>query len=73
MGLDGRIILRRIPEAERRTHLQAQQLNRPVPDVGADTIRALRARGLSWKAIAAEVGLWAKTVRARGRTRAVSD
>ncbi|MFD3334706.1 hypothetical protein ACFWV1_18930 [Streptomyces sp. NPDC058700] len=64
-GVGCRTILRRIPEAERRTHLQAQQLNRPAPDVGADTIRALRARGLSWKAIAAETGLSAKTVRAR--------
>ncbi|MFD3565933.1 hypothetical protein [Streptomyces sp. NPDC058667] len=64
-GVGCRTILRRIPEAERRTHLQAQRLNRPAPDVGADTIRALRARGLSWEAIAAEIGLSAKTVRAR--------
>ncbi|WP_234363883.1 helix-turn-helix domain-containing protein [Streptomyces sp. WAC04657] len=64
-GVDCRTILRRIPESERRTHLQAQQLNRPAPDVDADTIRALRARGLSWEAIGAEVGLSAKTVRAR--------
>ncbi|MFC8494107.1 hypothetical protein ACFUJU_25615 [Streptomyces sp. NPDC057235] len=64
-GVDCRTILRRIPEAERRTHLQAQRLNRPAPDVDADTIRALRARGLSWEAIGAEVGLSAKTARAR--------
>ncbi|MFE5512218.1 helix-turn-helix domain-containing protein [Streptomyces sp. NPDC056529] len=64
-GVDCRTILRRIPEAERRGHLQAQRLNRPAPDVDADTIRALRARGLSWEAIGAEVGLSAKTVRAR--------
>ncbi|MFC8795645.1 hypothetical protein [Streptomyces cinereoruber] len=64
-GVDCRTILRRIPETERRTHLQAQQLNRPAPDVDADTIRALRARGLTWEAIAARVGLSAKTVRAR--------
>ncbi|WP_432088474.1 helix-turn-helix domain-containing protein [Streptomyces sp. bgisy095] len=65
VGVDCRTILRRIPEAERRGHLQAQRLNRPAPNVGADTIRALRARGLTWEAIAAEVGLSAKTVRAR--------
>ncbi|MGA5874003.1 helix-turn-helix domain-containing protein [Streptomyces cinereoruber] len=64
-GVDCRTILRRIPETERRTHLQAQQLNRPAPDVDADTIRTLRARGLTWEAIAARVGLSAKTVRAR--------
>ncbi|MFF5393085.1 hypothetical protein ACFY5H_33000 [Streptomyces sp. NPDC013012] len=64
-GVDCRTILRRIPEAERRTHLQAQRLNRPAPGVGADTIRALRARGLTWEAIGTEVGLSAKTARAR--------
>ncbi|WP_030222281.1 hypothetical protein [Streptomyces bikiniensis] len=64
-GVDCRTILRRIPEHERRGHLQAQRLNRPAPDVGADTIRALRARGLTWEAIGAEVGLSVKTVRAR--------
>ncbi|MFC7924773.1 helix-turn-helix domain-containing protein [Streptomyces cinereoruber] len=64
-GVDCRTILRRLPEAERRGHLQAQQLNRPAPDVGADAIRALRARGMSWEAIGAEVGLSAKTARAR--------
>ncbi|MFC8270349.1 hypothetical protein ACFUIZ_32210 [Streptomyces cinereoruber] len=64
-GVDCRTILRRIPEHERRTHLQAQRLSRPAPDVDADTIRALRARGLTWEAIGAEVGLSAKTVRAR--------
>ncbi|MGA5499033.1 hypothetical protein ACPCSP_32380 [Streptomyces cinereoruber] len=64
-GVDCRTILRRIPEAERRTHLQAQRLNRPAPDIDADAIRALRARGLSWEAIAAETGLSAKTLRAR--------
>ncbi|MFC8270133.1 hypothetical protein ACFUIZ_31125 [Streptomyces cinereoruber] len=64
-GVDCRTILRRIPETERRSHLQAQRLNRPAPDVGADTIRALRARGLTWEEIGAEVGLSAKTVRAR--------
>ncbi|MFJ3786250.1 hypothetical protein [Streptomyces sp. NPDC090093] len=64
-GVDCRTILRRIPEAERRGHLQAQRLNRPAPDVDADTIRTLRAQGLSWEAIGAEVGLSAKTVRAR--------
>ncbi|MFC7934127.1 hypothetical protein [Streptomyces cinereoruber] len=64
-GVDCRTILRRIPEHERRSHLQAQRLNRPAPDVDADTIRALRARGLTWEAIAAETGLSAKTVRAR--------
>ncbi|MGA5499429.1 hypothetical protein ACPCSP_34540 [Streptomyces cinereoruber] len=64
-GVDCRTILRRIPEAERRTQLQAQRLNRPAPDVDADTIRTLRARGLTWEAIAARVGLSAKTVRAR--------
>ncbi|MFJ3786329.1 hypothetical protein [Streptomyces sp. NPDC090093] len=64
-GVDCRTILRRIPESERRSHLQARQLYRPAPDVGADTIRALRARGLSWEAVAAEVGLSVKTVRAR--------
>ncbi|MFF5638711.1 helix-turn-helix domain-containing protein [Streptomyces sp. NPDC012825] len=64
-GVDCRTILRRIPETERRTHLQAQRLNRPAPDVDADTIRALRAQGLSWEAIAAQTGLSAKTVRAR--------
>ncbi|MYV67008.1 hypothetical protein GT043_13905 [Streptomyces sp. SID2131] len=64
-GVDCRTILRRIPESERRGHLQAQRLNRPALDVGADTIRALRAQGLSWEAIGAEVGLSAKTVRAR--------
>ncbi|MGW4725376.1 helix-turn-helix domain-containing protein [Streptomyces sp. NPDC004291] len=64
-GVDCRTILRRIPETERRTHLQAQQLNRPALDVDADTIRALRARGLTWEAIAAETGLSAKTLRAR--------
>ncbi|GGR48137.1 hypothetical protein GCM10010497_59390 [Streptomyces cinereoruber] len=64
-GVDCRTILRRIPEHERRSHLQAQRLNRPAPDVDADTIRALRARGLTWEAIAAEVGLSAKTLRAR--------
>ncbi|MFE5896912.1 hypothetical protein ACFQ67_05745 [Streptomyces sp. NPDC056488] len=64
-GVDCRTILRRIPEAERRGHLQAQRLNRPAPDVGAYTIRTLRARGMSWEAIGAEVGLSAKTVRAR--------
>ncbi|MFC8494059.1 hypothetical protein ACFUJU_25335 [Streptomyces sp. NPDC057235] len=63
--MDCRTILRRIPEHERRTHLQAQRLNRPAPDVEADTTHALRARGLSWEAIGAEVGLSAKTVRAR--------
>ncbi|MFE5899858.1 helix-turn-helix domain-containing protein [Streptomyces sp. NPDC056488] len=65
VGVDCRTILRRIPEDERRGHLQAQRLNRPAPDVGADTIRALRARGMSWEAIGAEVGLSAKTARAR--------
>ncbi|MGV9690534.1 hypothetical protein ACWDUX_15625 [Streptomyces sp. NPDC003444] len=64
-GVDCRTILRRIPESERRTHLQARQLYRPAPDIDADTIRALRAQGLSWEAIAAEVGLSVKTVRAR--------
>ncbi|MFC7979070.1 hypothetical protein ACFUT3_28005 [Streptomyces cinereoruber] len=64
-GVDCRTILRRIPEHERRSHLQAQRLNRPAPDVDADTIRALRARGLTWEAIAAETGLSAKTLRAR--------
>ncbi|AVI00292.1 hypothetical protein C5L38_35165 (plasmid) [Streptomyces sp. WAC00288] len=64
-GVDCRTILRRIPEDERRTHLQAQRLNRPAPDVDADTIRTLRARGLTWEEIGAEVGLSAKTVRAR--------
>ncbi|MFC8588442.1 hypothetical protein ACFUGD_28385 [Streptomyces sp. NPDC057217] len=64
-GVDCRTILRRIPESERRSHLQARQLYRPAPDVDADTIRALRAQGLSWAAIAAEVGLSVKTVRAR--------
>ncbi|MFJ3786294.1 hypothetical protein [Streptomyces sp. NPDC090093] len=64
-GVDCRTILRRIPESERRSHLQARQLYRPAPDVGADTIRALRAQGLSWEAVAAEVGLSVKTVRAR--------
>ncbi|MFF4873997.1 hypothetical protein [Streptomyces sp. NPDC000961] len=64
-GVDCRTILRRIPDVERRGHLQAQRLNRPAPDVDADTIRALRGRGLSWEAIGAEVGLSAKTVRAR--------
>ncbi|MFC7934454.1 helix-turn-helix domain-containing protein [Streptomyces cinereoruber] len=64
-GVDCRTILRRIPEHERRSHLQAQRLSRPAPDVNADTIHALRARGLTWEAIAAEVGLSAKTVRAR--------
>ncbi|MFC7795752.1 hypothetical protein [Streptomyces cinereoruber] len=64
-GVDCRTILRRIPEHERRSHLQAQRLNRPAPEIDADTIRALRARGLTWEAIAAEVGLSAKTVRAR--------
>ncbi|WP_159057857.1 helix-turn-helix domain-containing protein [Streptomyces sp. WAC04657] len=64
-GVDCRTILRRIPEHERRSHFQAQRLNRPAPDVDADTIRALRARGLSWEAIATRVGLSAKTVRAR--------
>ncbi|MFF4874220.1 hypothetical protein [Streptomyces sp. NPDC000961] len=39
-GVDCRTILRRIPEAERRGHLQAQRLNRPAPDVDADTLRA---------------------------------
>ncbi|MFD5110450.1 helix-turn-helix domain-containing protein [Streptomyces cinereoruber] len=65
VGVDCRTILRRIPEDERRTHLQAQRLNRPAPDADADTIRTLRARGLTWEAIAARVGLSAKTVRAR--------
>ncbi|MFE5729933.1 hypothetical protein ACFQ7A_03325 [Streptomyces sp. NPDC056528] len=64
-GVDCRTILRRIPEAERRDHLQARRLNRPALDVGADTIRALRGRGMSWEAIAAETGLSVKTVRAR--------
>ncbi|WP_432112718.1 hypothetical protein [Streptomyces sp. S1] len=64
-GVDCRTILRRIPETERRTHLQAQQLSRPAPGIGADMIRALRARGLTWEAIAAETGLSVKTVRAR--------
>ncbi|MFI8405147.1 hypothetical protein ACIGG5_33550 [Streptomyces sp. NPDC085463] len=64
-GVDCRTILRRIPESERRSHLQARQLYRPAPDVGADTIRVLRARGLTWDAVAAEVGLSVKTVRAR--------
>ncbi|MFE5896955.1 hypothetical protein ACFQ67_05980 [Streptomyces sp. NPDC056488] len=64
-GVDCRTILRRIPETERRDHLQAQRLNRPAPDVNAEMIRALRAQGLSWEAIGAEVGLSAKTVRAR--------
>ncbi|MFJ5879127.1 hypothetical protein ACIQD1_30925 [Streptomyces sp. NPDC093088] len=64
-GVDCRTILRRIPESERRSHLQARQLYRPALDVNADTIRALRARGLSWEAVAAEVGLSVKTVRAR--------
>ncbi|MFC8176908.1 hypothetical protein, partial [Streptomyces sp. NPDC057325] len=64
-GVDCRTILRRIPEHERRTHLQAQRLNRPAPDVDADTTHALRACGLSWEAIGAEAGLSAKTVRAR--------
>ncbi|MFJ3540051.1 hypothetical protein ACIPQA_31885 [Streptomyces sp. NPDC090109] len=64
-GVDCRTILRRIPETERRTHLQARQLYRPAPDVDADTIRALRARGLTWDAIAAKTGLSPKTVRAR--------
>ncbi|WP_435191230.1 helix-turn-helix domain-containing protein [Streptomyces sp. bgisy126] len=64
-GVDCRTILRRIPETERRTHLQAQRLNQPAPDVDADTIRTLRDRGLTWEVIGAEVGLSAKTVRAR--------
>ncbi|MFE5729939.1 hypothetical protein ACFQ7A_03355 [Streptomyces sp. NPDC056528] len=63
-GVDCRTVLRRIPEAECRSHLQAQRLNRPAPDIDANTIRALRARGLSWEAIAAETGLSAKTLRA---------
>lgn len=36
VGVDCRTILRRIPEAEWRGHLQAQRLNRPAPDVDAD-------------------------------------
>ncbi|MFI1660452.1 helix-turn-helix domain-containing protein [Streptomyces sp. NPDC020472] len=64
-GVDCRTILRRIPEDERRTHLQARQLNRPAPGTGAESIRALRAQGLAWAAIAAETGLSVKTVRAR--------
>ncbi|MFJ4868604.1 hypothetical protein [Streptomyces sp. NPDC088757] len=64
-GVDCRTILRRIPEAERRSHLQAQHLNRPAPGIDAEKIRALRARGLTWEAIASQVGLSAKTVRAR--------
>ncbi|WP_435191167.1 hypothetical protein [Streptomyces sp. bgisy126] len=63
--MDCRTILRRISEDERRSRLQAQQLNRPASDVDADTIRTLRARGLSWEAISVEAGLSAKTVRAR--------
>ncbi|RSS39049.1 hypothetical protein [Streptomyces sp. WAC08241] len=31
VGVDCRTVLRRIPEAERRGHLQAQRLNRPAP------------------------------------------
>ncbi|WP_190160834.1 hypothetical protein [Streptomyces litmocidini] len=65
IGVDCRTILRRIPEGERRTHLQARQLNRPAPGIDAESIRALRARGLTWAAIAAETGLSVKTVRAR--------
>ncbi|MEV7675931.1 hypothetical protein [Streptomyces sp. NPDC088752] len=64
-GVDCRTVLRRIPDDERRGHLQAQRLNCPAPGVDTDTIRALRAQGLSWEAIGAEVGLSAKTVRAR--------
>ncbi|MCZ0978746.1 hypothetical protein O1L60_04355 [Streptomyces diastatochromogenes] len=66
LGVDCRTILRRIPQAERRTHLQALQLNRPAPGIDAASIQALRSRGLTWVAIAAEVGLSVKTVRARG-------
>ncbi|MFC9399356.1 hypothetical protein ACFTWS_40600 [Streptomyces sp. NPDC057027] len=65
LGVDGRTILRRIPQAERRTHLQARQLNRPAPGIDAESIQALRAQGLTWAAIAAETGLSVKTVRAR--------
>ncbi|MFD0076150.1 hypothetical protein ACFVIY_27320 [Streptomyces sp. NPDC127166] len=63
--MDCRTILRRIPQAERRTHLQARQLNRPAPGIDAASIQALRAQGLAWAAIAAETGLSVKTVRAR--------
>ncbi|MFC9337438.1 hypothetical protein ACFT0G_03230 [Streptomyces sp. NPDC057020] len=65
LGVDCRTILRRIPEDERRTHLQARQLNRPAPGIDAGSIRALRAQGLTWAAIAAQVGLSVKTLRAR--------
>ncbi|WP_190160844.1 hypothetical protein [Streptomyces litmocidini] len=65
IGVDCRTILRRIPEDERRTHRQARRLNRPAPGIDARSIRALRARGLTWAAIAAEVGLSVKTLRAR--------
>ncbi|MFF4173782.1 hypothetical protein [Streptomyces sp. NPDC001744] len=47
-GVDCRTVLRRIPETERRGHLRAQQLNRPAPDVGADTIRARAQEARSW-------------------------
>ncbi|MFB6634867.1 helix-turn-helix domain-containing protein [Streptomyces sp. NPDC056362] len=65
LGVDCRTILRRIPEDERRTHLQAQQLNRPAAGIDAASIQALRAQGMNWAAIAAETGLSLKTVRAR--------
>lgn len=64
-GVSCPTILRRIPAAEHRGHRQAQQLNRPAPHVTEDTIRALRSRGWPWEAIAVEVGLSVKTVRAR--------
>ncbi|WP_123456654.1 hypothetical protein [Streptomyces sp. PanSC19] len=65
LGVDCRTILRRIPQAERRTHLQARQLNRPAPGIDAESVRALRAQGLTWAAIAAKTNLSVKTVRAR--------
>ncbi|WP_143060374.1 hypothetical protein [Streptomyces sp. TLI_105] len=65
LGVDCRTILRRIPEDERRTHRQARRLNRPAPGIDAQSIRALRAQGLTWAAIAAETGLSVKTVRTR--------
>ncbi|ROQ23255.1 hypothetical protein EDD98_7707 [Streptomyces sp. PanSC19] len=64
-GVNCRTILRRIPEDERRTHRQARQLNRPAPGIDAHSIRALRARGLTWAAIAAEAGLSVKTLHNR--------
>ncbi|MFI9122392.1 hypothetical protein ACIGW0_23880 [Streptomyces bikiniensis] len=64
-GVDCRTILHRIPETEHRGRLQARWLNRPAPGVGADTIRALRARGLTWETIGTEVGPSVKMLRAR--------